>query len=101
MARTQFEVLVSPPMLDEYSDVFLYIRTVSAPEVILLMAELRASSRFTQISGTLRACKDPDDDKFLETAVTGGADFLVTVGCIFFMSVNLLFISIFCLFKCY
>ena len=74
----QFEVLVSPPILDEYFDVFSHIPTISAPEAILLIAELRASSRFTQISETLRACKDPDDDKFLETAITGKADFLVT-----------------------
>jgi predicted nucleic acid-binding protein len=31
-----------------------------------------------QITDTLHVCKDPDDDKFLETAIAGGADFLVT-----------------------
>ena len=45
---------------------------------MFLLAELSAFSLHVQISGTLHACKDPDDDKFLETAVAGGANFLVT-----------------------
>jgi len=44
----------------------------------LLLTELRAFSRQVEIDGALHVCKDPDDDKFLETAVIGGADFLVT-----------------------
>jgi len=35
-------------------------------------------SRFVQITGAFQICKDSDDDKFLETALAGGADFLVT-----------------------
>lgn len=30
------------------------------------------------ISGTLRLCRDPDDDKFLECAERGNADFLIS-----------------------
>ena len=44
----------------------------------VLKDELETFSRRVEISGTLHVCKDPDDDKFLETAATGGADFLVT-----------------------
>jgi len=31
-----------------------------------------------QIAGTLKVCRDPTDDKFLELAVTGKAEYLVT-----------------------
>ena len=33
---------------------------------------------WVEISGTLDLCRDPDDKKFLETAITGKADCLVT-----------------------
>jgi uncharacterized protein len=42
------------------------------------IAELRAASLLVELSGTLRACRDPDDDKLLETAILGAADYLVT-----------------------
>jgi len=31
-----------------------------------------------ELRGTLRVCRDPDDDKLLEIAVVGRADYLVT-----------------------
>jgi predicted nucleic acid-binding protein len=43
-----------------------------------LINEIEAFSKHIEISGSLQACKDPDDDTFLETAVAGDADFLVT-----------------------
>jgi uncharacterized protein len=30
------------------------------------------------VSGVLKACRNPDDDKFVETAVAGEADCIVT-----------------------
>ncbi len=76
--QRQFETLVSAPVWTEYANVLIQAPTISAIDVTLLLTELRAFSRQVEISGTLHICKDPDDDKFLETAVTGGADFLVT-----------------------
>ena len=75
--QQQFETLVSAPIWTEYANVLFYSPTLSALDVTLLLTELRAFSRQVEISGLLQACKDPDDDKFLETAMTGGADFLV------------------------
>jgi len=37
-----------------------------------------ANVRFVTIERTVHACRDPDDDKFLEAAVNGGANALVT-----------------------
>ncbi len=31
-----------------------------------------------QITETVQACRDPDDDKILELAVNGGGDYIVT-----------------------
>jgi len=39
---------------------------------------LRSRSVLEKIRGNLQVCKDADDDKFLETAIVGEADFLVT-----------------------
>ena len=76
--QRQFEVLISEAILEEYTDVLSQAPTISANEVTILLNELKAFSQHVKISGTLQACKDPDDDIFLETAVAGGADFLVT-----------------------
>ncbi len=35
-------------------------------------------AEWVAISGTPMGCRDPDDDKFLETALRGGADCLIT-----------------------
>lgn len=44
----------------------------------MLLEEARDLSLLVPISGALQVCKDPDDDVFLETAIAGSADFLVT-----------------------
>lgn len=74
----QFEVLLSVQVLNEYSDVLSNSRAISEFDATLLLRELIGFSRRVEIVGSLHVCKDPDDDKFLETAVIGGADFLVT-----------------------
>lgn len=42
------------------------------------LADLASVGEWVAITGAVRACRDPDDDKFLETAVNGAADCLVT-----------------------
>lgn len=76
--QQQFDLLISDATLEEYTDVLLHSPTISVGEVTELLTELKAFSQHIQINGTLQACKDSDDDIFLETAVVGGADFLVT-----------------------
>ncbi len=76
--QRQFEILISGDILAEYVDVFMHAPGVAPTDAQLLMVELAAFSQCVTIGGSLQACKDPDDDKFLETAVTGAADFLVT-----------------------
>jgi putative PIN family toxin of toxin-antitoxin system len=39
---------------------------------------LLGSAELVSIAETIRACRDPDDDKFLELAVNGAADFIIS-----------------------
>lgn len=43
-----------------------------------LLADLEAVAEWTAINGAIQACRDPDDDKFLETALVAQADCIVT-----------------------
>jgi putative PIN family toxin of toxin-antitoxin system len=42
------------------------------------LANLASVAEWVVIGGTLRACRDPHDDMFLETAIVGEADCLIT-----------------------
>ena len=60
-----------------------YLRTkfdnyVSREGRIVYLAQLETISEWVSISGATLECRDPDDDKLLETALTGKADCLVT-----------------------
>ena len=43
-----------------------------------LLTDLAAMSEWTTITGALRVCRDRSDDKIIETALAGGAKYLVT-----------------------
>ena len=43
-----------------------------------LLADLEAVADWTAITGSLQVCRDPDDDKVLETALAGRANRLVS-----------------------
>ena len=42
------------------------------------LAQLHAVAEWVSITGAALGCRDPDDDKLLETALLGEADFLIT-----------------------
>ena len=42
------------------------------------LADLEAVAEWTAINGVVQACRDPDDDKSLETALVAQADCIVT-----------------------
>ena len=44
----------------------------------VFLAQLKAVSEWVSITGAKLGCRDPDDDKLLETALLGNADCLVT-----------------------
>lgn len=53
-------------------------RYVSREGRALFLAQLDAVSEWVAITGAKMGCRDPDDDKLLETTLTGEADCLVT-----------------------
>jgi len=73
-----FTLVISPPIEFEYADVLLHAPKVQPDDVQVFLEEVRTLSLVVPISGELEVCKDPDDNIFLETAIKGGVDFLVT-----------------------
>ncbi|HWG20227.1 MAG TPA: putative toxin-antitoxin system toxin component, PIN family [Terracidiphilus sp.] len=60
LARPKFSRYIRPELLEAFLD------------------QLWASAEPVQILSPIRACRDPRDDKFLEAAVHGRADLLIT-----------------------
>ena len=52
-----------------------YLPKAGARHLLLL---LEHAAEYVEPDKQIRACRDPKDDKFLEVAVSGGADVLVT-----------------------
>lgn len=74
-------VLVSVPVLLELADVLnrtKFDKYVTHDERMRFMVSFLKVAEMIEISETIIACRDPKDDKLLELAVSGSADFLVT-----------------------
>ena len=51
---------------------------VSRAERELFLAQIESAAEFVPIIQLVRACRDPKDDKFLEVALNGRADMIIT-----------------------
>ena len=76
-------VVLSPPMLDELMDVLcrpriMKIRRTTAEDAEAFVRSVAEVALLVSVSGDLRLCRDPDDDVVLETAVVGGARYVVS-----------------------
>lgn len=79
----KFQIVVSVALLDELTDVLsrrrirnkYRLQTENVGEFLRLIAE---KSITVTTTGTLRLCRDPDDDLMLETALNGNAIFAVS-----------------------
>ena len=75
------KILLSDPTVLELSDVLLrdkfdrYATRESREAFFVSFVEEKAS--VIETSERIRACRDPNDDKFLEVAVSGKADYLI------------------------
>jgi putative PIN family toxin of toxin-antitoxin system len=73
------ELVTSEPMLRELSDVLSRSRFgLSAEHIVAFGARFASAATFVPIRGIAMGCRDPRDDKVLETALNANADFLVT-----------------------
>ncbi len=79
-----FTLLVSEPILEEYQEVLAYERLrklhqLSDDEIEQVIVHFRSFAEMVTVEGTLQVIhEDPDDDKFLECAVSGGAGYIVS-----------------------
>lgn len=73
-----FLLITSLPVEFEYVHVLSHAPNLQDEDIQVFLKEVRTLSHIVPIGGILQVCKDPDDDVFLETAMTGKADFLVT-----------------------
>ena len=55
-----------------------FVRYLDESERGAYLSQIESVAEWVAISGARMGCRDPDDDKFLETALEGGADCLIT-----------------------
>jgi|SRR5580658_9607245 putative PIN family toxin of toxin-antitoxin system len=65
----ELEEVLRRPKFDRY---------VSREERAIFLSQLRAPAEFVPIIQLVRECCDPKDDKFLEVALNGRADLIIT-----------------------
>lgn len=77
--KQRFHLVISMPVLDEYRRVLAEMTKRASPVLhsILELVELH-SEMVEPLSFAKTVCSDPDDDKFLETAVAADADYVVS-----------------------
>jgi putative PIN family toxin of toxin-antitoxin system len=80
-AEQEALLLVSDSVLGEFTEVFSrpkFDKYVSRFRREAALRHIRSISTVVAIPYPIRACRDPRDDKFLEVAVHGRADVIVT-----------------------
>ena len=74
-------LLVSQATMDELATVLIRIqskRYITKDEMYALIHAYKEFAEWVPIIERVEACRDPKDDKFLELAINGHAEFLVT-----------------------
>jgi putative PIN family toxin of toxin-antitoxin system len=74
-------LVFSEPTMDELKEVILRSKFddyVSREERAIFLSQLESVAEFAPIIQLLRECRDPRDDKFLEVALNGTADVIIT-----------------------
>lgn len=73
----KFIVIISEPILTEMVDV-LRAKGADEQRIRFLEQTLRAYGILVEPTEKIYACRDPDDNKFLEAAIAENADYIVT-----------------------
>ena len=80
-ARGLGEILLSPAVIEELVDVLgrpEFNRYIDEEDRIGFLNLLVKESTLVEITEKIKECRDPKDDKFLELAVSGKADFIIS-----------------------
>ena len=67
--QSEIENVISRPKLEKY---------ITLERRVKFLAELSQQVERVEINQQIRACRDPKDDKFLELAVCGEANYIIT-----------------------
>ncbi len=74
-------LLFSEPTFEELREVLnrpKFERYLDGVRRDRFLSRLRAAGSFVEIRRTVQVCRDTKDDKFLDVAINGGADLIVT-----------------------
>ena len=74
-------VITSEDCFREFIEVILrkkFDRYFTHEERRTILIEIEKKVRFVAVSSDFKICRDPKDDKYLQLAVDGNADFLIT-----------------------
>ncbi|MFH1181615.1 MAG: putative toxin-antitoxin system toxin component, PIN family [Candidatus Woesearchaeota archaeon] len=75
----KFELVTSPAILDELSETLSTFRIIISQERLERWRNaITGKSIIVTPTNLIRAVQDPDDNKFIEAAVEGNADFIVS-----------------------
>jgi putative PIN family toxin of toxin-antitoxin system len=78
----RFTLVTREPLIAEVADVLtrgeIQAEFGITPERTALMVARMRLGEVVPIAGTVQGCRDPEDDKLIETALVGKADALVT-----------------------
>lgn len=80
-ALRQGVVLVSEEIVRELSDILSrpkFERYISEEDRVRFLQSLLRETELVEVGETIQECRDPKDDKYLEAAVSGGANCIVS-----------------------
>jgi len=81
VALDEGEILVSDEIVRELNDVLSrekFERYVREEDRARFLQSLLQEAKLIEVVETIQACRDPKDDKYLEAAVSGGAECIVS-----------------------
>lgn len=81
LARSDIQLVASAPCLGELQEVLQrekWDRYTSRDDRLLFYEGVRQRGELITTTSTITDCRDPKDNKFLELALDGKADFLIT-----------------------
>lgn len=83
LQRGAFQLVLSPEILNEMGRVLFYerlqkVQWMGAEEIVALLQRLARESILVPGIVRVKACRDPEDDKFLAAAVEGHAPYVVS-----------------------
>ena len=83
LSHGTFTLVTSEPLLAELAEVLARPRFaqrygVTGSDISSLLGLLRERAEVIPVTGTVRLCRDPDDDVVIETARNGAADTMVS-----------------------